>query len=80
MPKETAIDLSVETDQGPPVQIVFSLRDRGARRGIVLTMHQRSAAGLWAVLGAAVGMDQSAETEVTIRGHLEITDAAPTIS
>jgi hypothetical protein len=78
--KEIPIDLSVETDRGPPVRVVFSLRDRGTRRGVVLTMRPRSAAGVWAVLGAAVQTDESAETEVTIRAQLEITgDATPTV-
>lgn len=69
--RETPIALSVETDPGPPVRVVFAIRDRGSRRGLTLSMRSRAAAGVAALLSAAVGQEDRTDAEVEVRGVLE---------
>ena len=81
MPRDSQLHVGLETIAGPPVVIVLTFRDRGARRGATLTLRPRSAAALWALLGAQVNGEEIADSEVTITADLEITDhAAPSIS
>jgi hypothetical protein len=78
--RETPIALSVETDPGPPVRVVLAIRDRGSRRGLILSMRSRAASGVAALLSAAVGQEERADAEIEVRGFLEVTDdAAPSV-
>ena len=65
---------------GPPVRVFLTFRDPGARVGVVIAMRPRSAAAVWALLGAQVNGDEMADSEVQIHAEIQvITDAASSI-
>lgn len=80
MPRDPQLLVGLETLPGPPVRVVLTFRDRGTRRGVTLSMRPRSAAALWALLGAQVNGDEMAESEVALTADLEVTSDASTVS
>lgn len=80
MPAHPNVIVGLETLPGPPVRVVLTFRDPGARQGIVISMRPRSAAAVWALLGAQCNGEDMADAEVQIHAELEVTaDAAPAV-